>query len=89
MLDIAKGVMYPHKNKVIHRDIKAKNILLMRNKIKTTDFGLSKQLITNKFTRSSKMTRGIETHPYMAPEMVDLDNYGYEVDIWATRIIFI
>jgi serine/threonine protein kinase len=61
MIDIAKGVMYMHKNKVIHRDIKAENVLLMRNKIKITDFGISKQLMTNKLNQSKNMTKGIGT----------------------------
>jgi serine/threonine protein kinase len=61
MIDIAKGVMYLHRNKVIHRDIKAENVLLMRNKIKITDFGISKQLITKKLNQSKNMTKGIGT----------------------------
>jgi serine/threonine protein kinase len=45
MLQIAEGMLYLHQNKVIHRDLKSMNILVMCGEhvsIKVVDFGLSK-----------------------------------------------
>lgn len=61
MLDIAKGVMFLHQNNVIHRDIKAENILLLRKKIKISDFGVSKIMNKDSNHRSINMTRRVGT----------------------------
>jgi cyclin-dependent kinase-like len=39
-LQIAKGISYLHKNKIVHADIKPENILLTKEKeVKLCDFG--------------------------------------------------
>ncbi len=86
MEQIAKGLQYLHKNKIIHRDIKPENILISRGRAKIGDLGLAK-ILDEKIT---KMTRKIGTPFYLAPEMVD-DNapYNLPVDIWALGVVFL
>ncbi|KAK8852387.1 hypothetical protein M9Y10_017361 [Tritrichomonas musculus] len=71
------------KYHVIHRDIKAANILMSSNySIKITDFGVSR-----KFDNSTVHTSSIMGTPYwMAPEVIFNDGvtkYSYPVDVWS------
>ncbi len=44
MRDTASALSFMHKNQVIHKDIKAENILITHQLVaKVTDFGLAKQ----------------------------------------------
>uniref|UniRef100_A0A2C9L5B8 Protein kinase domain-containing protein n=1 Tax=Biomphalaria glabrata TaxID=6526 RepID=A0A2C9L5B8_BIOGL len=75
---ILNGLKCIHEERIIHRDIKAENILVtnMEN-IKIADFGISK--VFEKFSKAS--TRGVGTLRYMAPERFGSDSYSYPVDI--------
>ncbi|KAG0582470.1 hypothetical protein KC19_3G062400 [Ceratodon purpureus] len=77
MLQVAKGVNYLHKNRVVHRDLKSHNILVMRMKCrdgkefvcaKLADFGLSKTKETS--TTFSNQTLNTGTTRWMAPELM-------------------
>ena len=79
---ILNGLNYLHFKKIIHRDLKAKNILLSEeNTLKLTDFGLSKRLSKEILTsRQFTTLKGTCTH--LAPEIVKNTRYGRKVDIW-------
>uniref|UniRef100_A0A2C9L5F9 Protein kinase domain-containing protein n=1 Tax=Biomphalaria glabrata TaxID=6526 RepID=A0A2C9L5F9_BIOGL len=81
---ILNGLKCIHEERIIHRDIKAENILVtnMEN-IKIADFGISK--VFEKFSKAS--TRGVGTLRYMAPERFGSDSYSYPVDIWAVGCV--
>ena len=80
---VLEGLAYLHHNKIAHRDINGKNILISNeNKIKLADFGISKQLETLSSTRGAN-TSGVGTVKWTAPEVVSKKEHGLKVDIWS------
>ncbi len=94
MLDIAKGVEYLHRNNVIHRDVKPKNILVSNSPAtaKLTDFDHSKFLDEDYST--SLMTSNVGTMAFKAPEFyirtkAGALNYHRNVDVYAMGLTFL
>ncbi|KAK5670896.1 hypothetical protein QVD99_002667 [Batrachochytrium dendrobatidis] len=81
---ILSAVSYCHKKRVIHRDLKAENLLLDSNlDIKIADFGFS-----NYFDPDAKLDTFCGSPPYAAPELFQGRRYtGPEVDIWSLGVI--
>ncbi|KAL3090083.1 hypothetical protein niasHS_006535 [Heterodera schachtii] len=82
---ITSAVLYCHKNKVAHRDLKLENILLdSRNNAKIADFGLS-----NYFGQRHKLLNTFCGSPlYASPEIINGTPYkGPEVDCWSLGIL--
>ncbi|XP_014674209.1 PREDICTED: MAP/microtubule affinity-regulating kinase 3-like [Priapulus caudatus] len=62
---IVSAVQYCHQKKIIHRDLKAENLLLDKDmNIKIADFGFS-----NEFTIGNKLDTFCGSPPYAAPEL--------------------
>jgi serine/threonine protein kinase len=77
---ILSAVNYCHKNGVVHRDLKAENLLLDADmNIKLADFGFS-----NYFEKSSLLATWCGSPPYAAPELFEGKMYsGPKADIWS------
>uniref|UniRef100_A0A7M4E6U1 Protein kinase domain-containing protein n=1 Tax=Crocodylus porosus TaxID=8502 RepID=A0A7M4E6U1_CROPO len=83
---ILQGVAYLHENRVVHRDIKGNNVMLMPNGvIKLIDFGCAKRLAWVSLNGTqSEMLNSVHGTPYwMAPEVINESGYGRKSDIWS------
>jgi len=79
--EIVLGLEYLHKMGVIYRDLKPENILLTnQGHICMTDFGISKEGLTAKDSRTATFCG---TPEYLAPEVLKGQQYGKEVDWWS------
>ncbi len=66
MREAAKGIDYLSSLRIVHRDIKPKNLLLMSGGVKVADFGLAKIIERTLATSSGTMTPA-----YAAPEFFE------------------
>jgi len=78
------GLQYLHSHRqIIHRDVKAGNILLTElGEVKLADFGVSAQL-TGGLTKRNTV---IGTPMWMSPEMIEAGQYDHRTDIWSLGI---
>ena len=85
ILQIIDLLKYLKKNNVIHRDLKLSHLLISdKMEIKISDFFCSIQFNLNENKITSGKNGALD---YMAPEMVEDDDYSYEVDVWSAGII--
>ncbi|MBN3306550.1 M3K19 kinase, partial [Amia calva] len=83
---ILEGVAYLHSNRVIHRDLKGNNVMLMPTGIiKLIDFGCAKRLVCLTASgTSSELLKSVHGTPYwMAPEVINETGHGRKSDIWS------
>lgn len=98
----ACGINEMHKRNMMHRDIKAKNILVIEDKktgelvdIKLCDYGLSKKVAEHQELNGSTI---LGTLDYFAPELYDMMvkrmageitamTYTFKVDVWSYGVL--
>ncbi|CAK9193739.1 unnamed protein product [Sphagnum troendelagicum] len=98
MLQIAEAMKYLHESRVMHRDLKADNVLInvVENEsyispsvqVKLADFGISKLNLNNsRFT-----TMGVGTAQWRAPEVFqdeqNTEKYTNAADVYSFALVF-
>ncbi|KXJ13094.1 serine/threonine-protein kinase SIK2 isoform X2 [Exaiptasia diaphana] len=83
-IQILSAVEYCHKCHVVHRDIKAENLLLDQNmNIKIADFGFG-----NYYKPGNPLNTWCGSPPYAAPEVFEGKIYdGPQLDIWSLGVV--
>lgn len=83
---IAQGLKVAHDKNIIHRDIKAENIMLTKSgQLKIMDFGLAKLRSQSSLTRAGS---SLGTLSYMSPEQAQGLNADNRSDLWSLGILF-
>uniref|UniRef100_A0A8C0ZBY6 Serine/threonine-protein kinase Nek11 n=1 Tax=Cyanistes caeruleus TaxID=156563 RepID=A0A8C0ZBY6_CYACU len=77
------GVNYMHERRILHRDLKTKNIFLKDNLLKIGDFGVSCFLMGS----CDLATTFTGTPHYMSPEVLKHQGYNTKSDIWSLGCI--
>uniref|UniRef100_A0A8C0Y8F7 non-specific serine/threonine protein kinase n=1 Tax=Cyprinus carpio carpio TaxID=630221 RepID=A0A8C0Y8F7_CYPCA len=83
--EIVSALDYLHSERnVVYRDLKLENLMLDKDgHIKITDFGLCKEGITDGAT----MKTFCGTPEYLAPEVLEDNDYGRAVDWWGLGVV--
>lgn len=81
--ELVLGLEHLHRLKVAYRDLKPENILVeATGHLRITDFGLSKLNVV-----SDKGAQTLVGSPeYLAPEVYNMQKYGYAVDWWSLGV---
>jgi serine/threonine protein kinase len=84
--EAASGVVYLHEEKIIHRDISARNVLVTKSfQCKLNDFGMSRLLADQRDVGQTKATTG--PLRWMSPESLREKSYSEKSDVWMFGVL--
>lgn len=82
------GLLYLKQNRIVHRDIKPENLMIdLFGHIVIVDFGLALMFEDDEpeIAQSGRTVCG--TPGYIAPELMDGNEYSYAVDVWSAGCV--
>ena len=83
LVQLCLALLYVHKKKLLHRDLKLQNIFLDKdNCIKLGDFGIAR-VLQHTFECAQTVTG---TPYYLAPEVCESKPYNHKADVWSMGI---
>ena len=88
--ELISALSYCHKKGIVHRDLKAENLLVGKNNnLLVCDFGLSRYVsaahLDDKKVVFTSLAGSVD---YQAPEVIKEEGYqGYSCDIWSCGVI--
>jgi len=83
--EILNGIKIAHENNLIHRDIKAENVMITKSGVvKVMDFGLARSLERDDVT---KVSTTLGTIAYMAPEQIEGSKVDQRSDIYSFGVV--
>ncbi|ETV90944.1 TKL protein kinase [Aphanomyces invadans] len=82
--DVVDGLLYLHSMGIIHRDLKARNVLLNHKlRAKLTDFGIARECT------DETMTQGVGTCRWTAPEVLESGHYTVAADVYSFGMVLV
>ncbi|MEM1008549.1 MAG: serine/threonine-protein kinase, partial [Myxococcota bacterium] len=85
LLDLLPALEHAHGLQVVHRDLKPENVMVREDgALKIADFGLARLLDEENITRTGSL---LGSPAYMAPEQVEGETGGVQVDIFAMGVL--
>lgn len=91
---ILSAIMYCHTHNIVHRDIKAENILIesiekytyLEEEVEKINIRISDFSSARSFNENKKLTKKVGTPYYIAPEVLKR-NYNEKCDVWSIGVL--